>query len=645
MALDPFAALRSRVRNKRNPNAKLDGLKYAAAQARAPFDREVWLNVAFYLGRQYVDWDPTTLTLREIRRTSPREPRPVANKIMHFVAQSHAMALQDRPHVDVLPETDSPLDIGHTSLARAYTSYIAEPTVAGFSRRLSVATLWAIVGGEGFLKWIYNPRLGRPDILACSPLDIYVDPYATEFSSARYIIHSQFMDREQIYEAWGKEVKDDDAQLDPIKSDLMRQMGAAPVLSGVEVNEIWMRPSRRYPRGLYAVWTANDTLVEPTDFPYDHKRQPFTQIGMIPRPGSFHYMSPVSYLRSPQTELNNYHAQKIRNRMNFANPKWWVPTGLTLDSDPDDSPGQILRGEGPPNVRPELIQPTYMADNNDGDWIVREMQDIVGLHEVSQAQVPGRVEAAKAIEMLREADLGRLSVLHDTIKDSISEGFWQVLQLARQFVRDEVMVQVYGTEGLPEVKRFRSDVVRPGMRVRVTMGTGLARSRAARQDEILNLWDRGIINDPDRVAQLLDMPTPSFNEPNALDLKLARNENLELAGGTAVMPNSWDNHELHLQEHNNYRKTHEYLMLDQDAKNKFEHHCTVHEQLWVESMSRELFRLQLAQQIAMYKQGVPDAGQEQAPPAPPVQEPEPTQQEPQAEEGPDDPNALPIPAP
>jgi len=327
-------------------------------------------------------------------------------------------------------------------------------------------------------------------------------------------------------------------------------------------------------------------------------------------------------MRSGQMELNSYHAQRIMIRKAWANPKWYVPSELQLEKMPDDTPGQILVGSGPPGYRPEILQPAYMADNNDGEWIGREMQDTVGLHEVSQAQVPGRVEAAKAIDMLRESDVSRLSVLHDSTKAAISEGFWQVLQLARQYVSDDVIVQTYSSEGLPEVRRFKADVIKPGMRVRVTMGTGLARSRAAREDQLLLYWQNRIITDPDRIAQLLDMPMPSFNESNVYDMRLARNENLEMADGAAIVPNSWDSHEIHLREHNNYRKTHEYLMLDQETKQRLEFHCQMHEELQVQQLAKELQKLQLSAQIMQTQQqlGLMPGGGEQPQGSPPATE-------------------------
>jgi hypothetical protein len=383
-------------------------------------------------------------------------------------------------------------------------------------------------------------------------------------------------------------------------------MGSAPVLQGVTVNELWYRPCRRYPNGLYVAWAGKTTLAK-GDFPYKHGKLPFTQLGSIPRPNSLHCGSAVKYLRPAQMELNKYHAQRIAIRETFANPKWWLPSELELEAPPDDSPRQILTGNSQNGtLRPEIIQPTSYPPNDDGQWLGEEMMNIVGLHEVSQAQVPGRVEAAKAIELLKEADESRLAYLLQSIKTAISEGGWQWLMLAKQYVKEEKIVASYSREGVPEVHRFKSDTVKEEMRVQITMGTGLARSRAARQDLLMNMWMNGVIRDPEAMSELMDVPLPSFVSAKAFDIRLARNENLEMADGTAIVPNSWDDHAIHLREHNNYRKTHEYLTKSTDAKQKFEFHCSTHETLQMEQLQKQA-------QLMAIAQGVPPGGPQTPP--------------------------------
>jgi hypothetical protein len=597
---------------------RFDKLKRAAEAARLPFDREGWLNLAFYLDEQYVTWDDKASSIRRIDRpqNQPNLPRPIVNKIMHYVQQEKAMVLQAKPTVDVMPATDDYMDLSHAGVAKSYLNWVSDPQITNFNRQLGRAVLWAIICNEGYLKWIWNPRLKQPEILPLPPFEVWADPYASDFAKARYIGHSKFMDVEQVQEMFpGQKIQaGKEEQADPMRTSLLRGMGSAPVVNGVTLNELWYRPCAKYPKGLYAVWANNQMLQEPVPLPYAHQHLPFTQIGCIERPDSQHYMSPVKYLRSAQMQLNKYHAQRIMIRETFSNPKWWIPAELELEAMPNDSPHQILRGQSMNGLyKPEIIQPSTYPPNDDGQMIETQMMNIVGLHEVSQAQVPGRVEAAKAIEMLKESDSDRQATMLDTITASISEGFWQILMLAKQFESPERMVQTYSREGLPEVNAFRAEKISPAMRIMVTMGTGLARSRAARQDQLQQMWDAKIITDPELMAELMEVPFPSFQSPKALDMRLARNENLVMEKGTPMQPNSWDDHTIHLREHNDFRKTHEFSTLPEKTKSIFEFHCTQHEVLQKQALQKQAELMALMQPQQPAPGGAP-AGAAQPPP-------------------------------
>ena len=613
---------------KRNPNIEFEEIKLNAARARLPFDKDVLLNIAFFLDNQYVEWNSESNNLRSVprRKGEQRQPRPVANKIMHFVVKQHATALKDRPQPDVLPASEDPIDISMASVAGAYLKWLGQSEVADIDGELSDAVLWALAGGEAYLKWTYDPKEKRPDIMSCSPLEIYIDPYAKRWRSVRYVIHEQYMDVKQIKEMYGVEVQATSiSKADLEKAALLRDMGMAPVLQGAIVNELWVKPGvdSRWPEGLFAVWSGKDILVAPRSFPYAHKQLPFTPIGMIPRPGSPHTTCTVKYLRSPQMELNKYHSQRIMVRQAFSNPKWWIPAEMELEAEPDDSANQILRGNSNNGTyKPELIQPTVFPENTDGTWIRQEMMDVAGQHEVSNGGVPGRVEAAQAIELLKSTDDDNLSELRRSIKSALARGSWMSLMLLKQYNDEEVVVQTYSREGLPEVQRFMAEKLSPGMRIRINLGTGLADSRAARIQQATELWQQGIIRDPEVMAELMDLPTASLNPTRMYDVKLARSENLTIAqgkgidgtDGNAIVPHSWDNHELHIREHNNFRKTAEYDQLSTDTKTKFEFHVQTHEELWLSELHKQAVRMAVAQG-ANPEGGPPQEGQQQPEPA------------------------------
>ena len=80
-----------------NPNTRFEELFHKAKTARLPFDKECWLNIAFFLGEQYTEWADSLSTVRRIERPTESEhiPRPVSNKIQYFVLQEHANVLQN----------------------------------------------------------------------------------------------------------------------------------------------------------------------------------------------------------------------------------------------------------------------------------------------------------------------------------------------------------------------------------------------------------------------------------------------------------------------------------------------------------------------------------------------------------------------
>ena len=587
---------------KLNPNSKYEQLLHAAKVARIPAEREAWLNLAFYLNQQYTEWHQPRGEdgfIREIPREPGTEnhPRVIINKIMHFVRTAQADALQERPTGDVLPPTADYSDRTDARVARAWIDNKAD--TLDYDSRLGRAVHWSLLGGNGYLKWCQ----GKDGLMIPVPsfFEIYLDPYAKMFQDCRYIFHSQFMDVEQVYDSFGVEVPPGGTtEADEVKTALLRGMGAAPAINGVVVNELWMKPCRRHPKGLYTVWTGKEQLVAPDKLPYPHliedKMLPFTVVGSIERPDSPYHLSPVTYLRPPQMELNAFHNQMLLGRKNFNNLKWFVPEELQLDTDPDDSYNQVLRGRGiVPGLKPEILQPGAPLNNGDGEWIEQGMMHTIGQREVSNAQVPGRVEAAKAIELLKEADADALAVMRKTINVTNTQGWYHAVQLARTFQRKADVVVTYSKEGIPEVEHFMAGKMKPGFRIRTSQTTALARSRANRQDLLVRLWDSKVIQDPEVMADLLDMPMPNTLSARAEDIMRSRNENYTLAKGEAVDANSWDDHATHLQEHNRYRKSSEYQALDGEAKSRFEFHCTRHETLQEVQVARQA-KLQLIAQ-------------------------------------------------
>jgi hypothetical protein len=206
---------------------------------------------------------------------------------------------------------------------------VGDPQVANIPRAFSEATLWALVCGPSFMHWCWNPKLERPDVLRCRR-STSTRTRTPPTSARRYVIHSRFIDPEQVYDMWGTDVKQHDAveQADVHEDDAAaRRWAAAPVLNGVTVNELWHLPSRRYPNGRYVAWAGKRAARGPEPLPLRARRQTAPALhDARRRPAPRHpLVRQQRQVPAPrQMELNQYHAQRIQIRKNFANPKWLI---------------------------------------------------------------------------------------------------------------------------------------------------------------------------------------------------------------------------------------------------------------------------------------------------------------------------------
>ncbi len=584
---------------------ELERRKRASADARKPFERDWWLNLAFYLGHHYVRWG-TSNSLERIPfrkgETALDTPRPVANKVMRYVSQLHALAQQHDPEPEVMPPPDDELN-GSAPIAQAYLEDLCSPTQADWDSVRGEASLWAVTCGEAWFKWYYDPIRKRPSVVARSPFEVYPDPDAINQSDMRWVIEARFMGLDAIYETFAVRVNPQTADKpDDVKAEIMREMGYASTAQGATVNEMWEIPGRAHPKGRHIVWTSQQVLLN-EDFPYEHKRLPFTQVGVIPVAGVLHLHSPVKTLRPLSMELNQYHAQRITIRKNFANPKWFLDADLKASMEesgmPDNSPNQVLWGDSQGGqVVPIILQPASMADNGDGVWIVEEMADAVGLHDVSEGQVPGRVESAKAIELLKQEDATQLQLYRKMLDRSISIGFAQLIELARQYVDNEVVVTTYGQGAVASVQSFMTNSFPKKPLVRVAAVAGLPKSRAARQEQLIAYWNAGIIDDKAQMRRLLELPGEDDITGISFDLTQAQNENHLLANAQGVEANVFDNHQLHRMKHDEWRKSTSYATASDQVRAAFDMHVEDHDVKELEELLKEANRQAQINEIA-----------------------------------------------
>jgi hypothetical protein len=136
-------------------------------------------------------------------------------------------------------------------------------------------------------------------------------------------------------------------------------------------------------------------------------------------------------------------------------------------------------------------------------------------------------------------------------------------------------VTLYRKHGDPEVLDFQGSMIEGNTNVIVQAGSALPRSKAAKQQFILDLWDRKLEQDPRKVREMLEL---SQGEPDEWDIDLdqAERENREMLQGNAPEVKEWHNHPAHHYQHRRFMKSADFAEMDPNQQAIFEAHDAEH---------------------------------------------------------------------
>lgn len=440
------------------------------------------------------------------------------------------------------------------------------------------------------------------------PFEVYFPTYASSYKTSTELMHVKLMEVSAVKEKWGKRAANvapsaninmgsyfQRRLLGMANPDIGSSSGIAEALQlGNElcyVVELWKKPCKNYPRG-YLTIEAGDQFLYGENNPYYETFKsipllkggiPFIHFGCINAPGRIWSISPVEAMRPIQVEYNKTISDIVQNRATLGRNKIISPKTANIDSDAiANIHGQHLEYSGimPPQMFPAAALPQQVERETERNR--QDLDTISGSHEVSRAEVPSGVKSGIAINYLLEQD--------DTIMAPIIHSFERAKQklaiaklaIAKTFYKEDRIIQTANTDDPAEIISFTGSDL--STNIRVTPGSALPKSRAALQATIMDLWDRHAILDdggmPDahKLFDLLrtSMGIDAFSESENLDLGRARRENLLLTKGMQIVPEHYENHIIHIKEHNRFRKTEQFYKFPQEIKKMFDFHVAIH---------------------------------------------------------------------
>lgn len=646
-----------------------------AKNARREYERQWYLNLAFYSGKQYVEWSSQDDKMVTQPVRSIHTPRLTINKIQPIIRTEQAKLTGQKPSVSVMPSSNDDADMfAATAGEQVWESLY---TRLNFPNKLSRAAFWLSICGTSYIKTYWDESaydsVSQKDGDICwqplSPFNILVpDMLEPDIEKQGWVMDLQTKPVQWIKDQWPdffpKGVTPAVLGVDDVLSAARVGIkgGSTNQPDSAVIKEVWVKAwaTPDLPEGgMLTIVDGKIVQAATHGLPYDHKETPFAKLEHIPS-GKFYAMSTIEALIPLQREYNRTQSQVVEAKNRNAKPQTWYREGSLDPTKITTEPGLMIPVRGSaeyPQERtlPEL--PSYInvfTNRMDGDF-----EDLSGQHSQTKGEAPAGM-AATAIAYLQEQDDAYLSTSFQSIEQAIEKIARQSLVLAVAYWTLPRLIKATGEDGGFDAIMLRGSQIANSTDIHVESGTALPLSKSAKQAQVTDWMNRGLIP-PEDGFELLDMPMiQAWVNKRKVDKKAAQIENIgfrslspqqleqsaaewvqeqslvnaqtgerepitsdthlatgqELAPPLAIPVNSWDDHAVHVQIHNLWRKSPSFALVDNAIKAEVEKHVQMHTQALAEQQI----------QAQMLQQGAPP-GAPQPNIAPPAGEVDATEQQ------------------
>ena len=602
--------------------------------------RQWYINMSFERGKQYVAWDSTKSQLAQLPRGDKNVPRIIINRVRPIVRTEIAKLTSQKPTAVALPASNDVEDVFAATAAGQIWDSLYDRLHVGREMRMVARDLSVL--GVGYLKsyWhagAYDPwseEEGDICIEHVSPFNIFVpDLSIVDHNKQPYVLHVYTKPLEWVKMTYGDLIPKDmqptvvaSTEIADISSALdIRENNSKP--DACLVIEAWVKPgtTNLLPKGGF-VTIVDEVIVEASldGFPAGYKDYPIVKFDHIPA-GQYYSACVIDDIIPLQREINRTRSQRIQAKNMMAKPQVYYREGSLTVSKINTSPGQYIGvrpGFDYPMSAPMPQLPPYVAEELQA--LNMDLEDISGQHQVSKGSTPPGVEAATAIAYLQERDDSYLAPTFASIEEGLSTIARIALSLAAEYWTGERTVKITGANNGYSAELFKGSDISRGTDIRIESGSALPTSKAAKQALVMDMMRLGMIP-PEDGLELLDIATIqryTDNKGTRPDELRAQRENIMVKNlgdmdvmqhyqqwqmgieqgnpamvnpdtgvplePPAVIPvNKWDNHAVHIQEHDNYRKSPAYDMLTLTQKAEFNKHINMHEQALANLMMQQ----------------------------------------------------------
>lgn len=604
------------------------GLVDDAKGRRKHWEAQWWENIATYSGDFWVQYDVYKNRLFEPIPKADHKVRIPVNLAQPVLRTEYAKLVKNRPITDVLAASNDLTDLNSAEVGdKILNNHVEKKFSMSKVRRRAIQ--WALLTGMGgiFVDYdeaaeteieVYQDPKGQPifdqrtieayqaeykrggdspkkmtikrgDLrpVAMSPFGVAWDFSKNYIEDASWILVMEVFDVNDVYRRWNKTVEGDQNALPDVLEHRMLQqydltkkfeLSQPSAQELVIIYRLFVRPGHKFfPDGAHVVFTEEE-IIKQEGWPYPFNESPVSMMGHVPFPIAQHSLSVMQAIRPIVTEISKTESQIIENRNLMANPPWVIAKQHQVEKEIVNKPGLRLEYTHLPNIPPPAPaqmpeMPNYVTQLV--EVLKEHVLEISGQGETSQGRVPPGARSGVAIAYLQEEDDTKLGPTVLEYEEMIERASFQILRVIAAKYDVPRTVRIFKKHGEPEVFDFMGNMLAGVAGVLCQSGSALPRSKAAKQQYILDLWDRKLETDPRRVREMLEL---SQGEPDEfeVDLDQAQRENRQLMAGQDPGVLDWYNHAAHHFIHRRFMKSADFQALDPEAQKVFTDHDDEH---------------------------------------------------------------------
>ena len=487
--------------------------------------------LGFYNGHQYIKLTNDNIQAMNENDDGGIRQRSKINQLKPFTNINVSKFVRDLPNVSGIPTGNSERDRLAARAATKLLKHAFDQNQRNLIADLYSVLLWANLYGTGYWYIFWNDNLYRKvrtkdektgqesikeqmkgdwDLKVKDPFEVYPDASAKEFKDLRYLIDSDYIDIDDAKALYKDKLKDKEIQ--EVSSNEIEDKRYAYVNDYYSNNSVcksnmchrlkyWEKPSENFPKGRLIVILNKNILA----FEGDNPNAKYGELFSIPyfpfwwdkNAASFHGNSAIADAIPIQKEINALASiimlnARVMASTNLALPRGWGvkksdilgSTCNIVEYNPSFGATPITFGG---NSIPGFV-PGHLS------MLMGAAQDSMGVHEVSQAQLPehGSRLPASALKMLMDSEMVRHAPSMRLMQKSLVLSSNFILKLIKDKYKEERYLNIMGDGYKYETQAFINSDLDGSFDVVLQVTSGINSSPSAKVESLLSLFDRQI---------------------------------------------------------------------------------------------------------------------------------------------------------